>query len=290
VEKEKRAAELMHAKQELIQAEEKAKLVDELINANKELTRQIALREKTEGILVKLNSDLKELNATKDKLFSIIAHDLRSPFTSILGFSELLIENVRTYDPENSEEFITHINTTAEQTLTLLDNLLAWAKTQTGQIDFKPENLQVGSIIQEIIGLVNSAATIKNITLNNSVTDDIIAYGDLNMLGTVLRNLIQNAIKFTNSGGTVDIHADSQQNQIVLSITDNGVGMSNETQNNLFRIETTVITNGTENERGSGLGLILCKEFVEKHGGKIWVESEVGKGSKFEFFIPSART
>jgi signal transduction histidine kinase len=166
---------------------------------------------------------------------------------------------------------------------------LSWAKTQTGQIYFKPENLQSGPIIQEIVGLLNSLATIKNITLNNSVSDDIIAYTDPNMLKTVLRNLIQNAIKFTNSGGTVDIYAVTQQNHTVFTVKDNGVGMREETLNNIFRLDTTVIKNGTENERGSGLGLILCKEFVEKHGGKIWVESEVGKGSKFEFIIPSSK-
>jgi signal transduction histidine kinase len=284
----KRASELFFAKQELIQAEEKAKLVNKLTNANNELTKQIALREEIEKNLVRLNHDLNKLNATKNKLFSIIAHDLRSPFTSILGFSELLIQNIRTYGPENSEEFITHISNTAEHTLTLLDNLLSWARTQTGEIDFKPENLHPYPIVEEIVGLLNSSATIKNITLNNSVPDDIIVYADPNMFKTILRNLVQNSIKFTNSGGTVDIHAISKQNQIVFSITDNGVGMSKETHNNIFSIDTTVITNGTDHERGSGLGLVLCKEFIEKNGGKIWAESEVGKGSKFEFTIPSS--
>src|SRR5450759_221534 len=221
------------------------------------IVRENLERKKTEEKLKQVNHELNELNATKDKLFSIIAHDLRSPFTSILGFSELLIENIRTYGPENSEEFITHINTTAEHTLTLLDNLLSWAKTQTGQIYFKPENLQSGPIIQEIVGLLNSSATIKNITLNNSVSDDIIAYTDQNMLKTVLRNLIQNAIKFTNSGGKVDIYAVTQQNHTVFTVKDNGVGMREETLNNIFRLDTTVIKNGTENERGSGLGLII---------------------------------
>jgi signal transduction histidine kinase len=285
-ERTKRSAELFFARLELIQAEEKAKLVDELIQTNKDLTHQIALRKKSENRLEQLIQDQKELTATKDKLFSIIAHDLRSPFTSILGFSELLIENIRTYGPENSEEFIKHINSTAEHTLTLLDNLLLWARTQTGQIDFVAENLQPGPIVEEIIGLLNSSAFIKNITLNNSVPDDIITYSDPNMLKTILRNLVQNAIKFTNSGGTVDVIAVREQNHTFFTVTDNGTGMSKETLNNIFRIDTITITNGTEHERGSGLGLILCKEFVEKHGGKIWAESEVGKGSKFKFTLP----
>ena len=288
VEKTKFAAALFFARLELIQAEEKAKLVDKLIQINKDLIHQIVLREKSENRLEQLIHDQKELNASKDKLFSIIAHDLRSPFTSILGFSELLIKNILTYGPENSEEFITHINSTAEHTLTLLDNLLLWARTQTGQDDFKPENLQLTPIVEEIVGLLNSSATIKNITLNNSVTDDTIAYADPNMLKTILRNLVQNAIKFTNSGGMVNILATTQQNDTFFTVSDNGIGMSEETRNNIFKLDTIVVQNGTDHEKGSGLGLILCKEFIEKHGGKIWAESGCGKGSKFEFTIPSS--
>ncbi len=250
--------------------------------------RNITERKLEEEKSAKYQKQLIELNATKDKLLSIIAHDLRSPFTSILGFSELLIENIRTFGPENSEEFVAHISSTAQHTLILLDNLLLWSRNQTGEIDFKPNNLLLGPIIQEIVGLLNSSAILKNITLNNSVPEDTIAYADPNMLKTILRNLVQNSIKFTKSGGTVDIHAVLKQNQIVFSITDSGVGMTKETYNNLFRIDTTTITNGTEHERGSGLGLVLCKEFVEKNGGKIWAESEVGKGCKFEFTIPSS--
>ncbi len=236
--------------------------------------------------LMQLNHKLKGLNSTKDKLFSIIAHDLRSPFSNILGFSELLIENIRTYPIEKSERIIEIIKSSSKQTLTLLNNLLDWARTQTGQIDFKPENQRLQPIIQKIVDVLNSLATIKNITLSSSLSDDIIAYADLNMLKIVLRNLIQNAIKFTDSGGKVDIHALSNQNQIEITISDNGVGMNEETLNKLFNIDTTISTAGTANEKGSGLGLILCKEFVEKHGGKIWVESEVGKGSRFVFTLP----
>jgi len=165
---------------------------------------------------------------------------------------------------------------------------LLWARTQTGQDDFKPENLQLSPIVEEIVGLLNSSATIKNITLNNSVTDDTIAYADPNMLKTILRNLVQNAIKFTNSGGTVNILATTQQNHTFFTVSDNGIGMSEETRNNIFKLDTIVVQNGTDHEKGSGLGLILCKEFIEKHGGKIWAESGCGKGSKFEFTIPSS--
>jgi two-component system sensor histidine kinase/response regulator len=229
---------------------------------------------------------LKELNATKDKLFSIIAHDLKSPFNGLLGFSEILNENIRTFPIEKSEEIITTINSTAKQTLVLLENLLTWANTQTGQFDFKPENQSLKPIIQAIVVVLNSSASIKNITINSFLSDDITAYADLNMLKTVLRNLISNAIKFTDSGGKVDINTVSDKNQIKITVADDGVGMNEETISKLFRIDATLTTKGTANESGSGLGLILCKEFVEKHGGKIWIESEVGKGSKFVFTLP----
>ena len=286
LEKTKRASELFFAKHELIQAKEKAQLVDKLMHANKELTHQLDMHKKTENKLKQLIHKHKELIVTKDKLFSIIAHDLRSPFTSILGFSELLIQNIRTFSPENLEEFISHINYTAQNTLTLLDNLLSWARTQTGQIDFKPEKLQPRPTVAEIVGLLNSSAIIKNITLNNSVPDDTIAYADPNMLKTILRNLVQNAIKFTNTGGTVDILASRQQNHTFFSVSDNGIGMSEVTRNNIFKSDSTIIKNGIDHQGDSGLGLILCKEFVEKHGGKIWAEIGNGKGSKFEFKIP----
>ena len=248
--------------------------------------RDITERKHAEEKLIQLNHQLKEINATKDKLFSIIAHDLKSPFNSILGFSELLSQNLHSYGIEKTEKFVEQINSTAKSTLTLLENLLNWAKTQTGQIDFQPENLRLESIIQEIVVVLNSSAKIKNITLNYFQTDDFVTYADRNMLQTILRNLISNAIKFTNSGGKVDIYAISDKNQIEITISDNGVGISEETRSKLFKINGSISTKGTANEKGSGLGLILCKEFVEKQGGKIWVESELGKGSEFKFTLP----
>ena len=239
--------------------------------------------------LVQLNRQLKELNATKDKLFSIIAHDLRSPFNSIIGFSELLCENIRDYDIEKSGIFIKQINSSAKHTLNLLDNLLAWAKTQTGQIDFKPKKINLQLIIQDIVDSLDSSARIKNISLSIFQPADIVIYADQNMLQTILRNLISNAIKFTNTDGRVEIYANSGQDQIEITIADNGIGMDEKTQNNLFKIDTDLTTNGTANEKGSGLGLILCKEFVEKHGGEIRVESILGEGSRFVFTIPKTK-
>lgn len=248
--------------------------------------RNITDRKLAEEKLAKYHNQLKELNATKDKLFSIIAHDLRSPFSTILGFSELLFENIRKVDMEKSLVYTEQINSTAKQTLIQLENLLAWAKTQTGQIYFNPENLQLQNIIQEVVDSLNSSAILKNITLDYSLSNNIVVVADHNMLKSVVRNLVSNGIKFTNRGGRVFINTVTKQSLVEITVSDNGVGIDEETCDKLFRIDTTVLTTGTANERGSGFGLILCKEFVEHNGGKIWVKSKIRKGSKFKFTVP----
>ncbi|PKQ61279.1 hypothetical protein BZG01_19570 [Labilibaculum manganireducens] len=229
---------------------------------------------------------LIELNATKDKLFSIIAHDLRTPFSSILGFSELLIEDAKDFDELETEEYLKLINTTAKSTLVLLDNLLSWAKSQSGQIIYKPKKIVLSSIIEETIKNSNSTAKIKDISINQIQTDKIAVNADENMLKTVLRNLISNAIKFTKLGGSISISAIQKHKQVEISVSDNGVGINNETLKKLFDLSENTTSKGTEKEKGSGLGLILCKEFVEKHKGSIWAESEIGKGSIFKFTLP----
>ena len=233
-----------------------------------------------------LNKELVESNNTKDKLFSIIAHDLRGPFNSILGFSDLLFENLQEFEIAETKELLGIINASAKNTLVLLDNLLNWAKSQTGQINFKPEKVVLSPIIQEVFELSNSSAQNKNIVLNYIQSEEIVVLADSNMIKTVLRNLISNAIKFTNSNGKIDVYALQNDKFIEIAVSDNGVGMNEETRNKLFSIETNETTLGTANEKGSGLGLLLCKEFVEKHGGKIWIESEEGKGSIFYFTLP----
>jgi signal transduction histidine kinase len=234
------------------------------------------------------SKELKELVATKDKLFSIIAHDLKSPFNTMLGFSDLMIENIKGNGPESSNQYIHAINSTARQTLILLENLLNWSYTQTGQIEFKPEKLKLSRIIHDITEMLKLSATIKNISLNYLNKEEIFIYADHNMLTTILRNLVSNAIKFTESGGKVDISAFPVLNQIEITIADDGVGINEDTLAKLFNIDTTITTKGTANENGSGLGLILCKEFVELHRGKIYVESIVGKGSKFVVSLPAS--
>jgi PAS domain S-box-containing protein len=250
------------------------------------VSRDISERKKAEQLLNEKESQLRELVTTKDKLFSIIAHDLRSPFNAILGLSELLIENSKDFEVAKSKKFLEIINSSAKSTLILLDNLLNWAKAQTGQIIYKPEKTNLSAVVKEILEISNSIAKLKNISLNYIQTDNIEVYADLNMLKTILRNLISNAIKYTHPNGEIDISAVQNQNNIEITVSDNGIGMNEETRHKLFEIDTKITTTGTANEKGSGLGLILCKEFVEKHGGEIWVKSELGKGSSFVFSLP----
>jgi len=248
--------------------------------------RDITERKRAEQIIKENEIRLKELNGTKDKLFSIIAHDLRSPFSVILGFSELLIDKTEDFEVAESEKYLGIINSSAKNTLILLDNLLNWAKSQTGQFIYKSEKINLSSMVQNIFEISTPIAKTKNISLNYNQTDDIEFYADVNMLNIVLRNLICNAIKFTNSNGEIVIYAVKNQNNIEVTVSDNGVGMNEETRNKLFKIDSNITTAGTADEKGSGLGLILCKEFIEKQGGEIWVESELGKGSYFKFTLP----
>ncbi len=234
----------------------------------------------------KIENSLKELIGTKDKLFSIIAHDLRSPFNSIIGFSELLIENSNDILLEDSEQYIKIINSAAKNTLILLDNLLNWAKSQTGQLSFNPEKILFSEVIQEIKTLSKTIAKSKNITLEYSYTDNLEIFADVNMLNTVLRNLISNAIKFTNVGGHIKVSAALKQDQVEITISDNGIGIDKEKCTELFSITSHTTTLGTADENGSGLGLVICKEFIQKNNGDIWVESEENKGSNFIFTLP----
>jgi signal transduction histidine kinase len=226
---------------------------------------------------------LTELNATKDKLFSIIAHDLRSPFSSILGFSELLIKNT---DPGKTKQFSEMIHLSAKGAFELLETLLTWARLQSGTITSQPEHLQLYPLVKGILDLLRNQAELKSITLVNDITQDISVYSDSNMINTVIRNLLTNAIKYTGTNGEVAISGKRMQDFIEITVSDNGIGISQEDLDKLFKIEHKVSSPGTNNEQGTGLGLILCKEFVEQNKGKIWVESELGKGSRFRFTLP----
>jgi len=246
----------------------------------------ITKRRQAELLIERQNRELKELYATKDKLFSIIAHDLRSPFNSILGYSELLIENAKSNHDDETAVFSEIINTSANNTLHLLDNLLNWAKSQTGQISFNPEKINLSDLINEMIEILNPTAKFKNISIKFLPSNEIEVYADNNMLLTILRNLIHNAIKFTELNGEIEIHARQEKDLILITVSDNGVGMDQTTMNKLFGSDTSCTSPGTAKEHGSGLGLIICDEFVGKHGGTIGVESESANGSIFHFTIP----
>jgi PAS domain S-box-containing protein len=286
--------EIITREGQYLDAEKKLVLTEDLIcpillNGEKFLC--IIQRDLTERInsqqALKINEQkLKQLNATKDKLFSIIAHDLRSPFNSILGYSQHLRDNIRKYNVEESEKYLDIINSSAQFTLNLLINLLSWAKHQSGQTIFSPELLSLQQIINEVVDLLGSSAKIKNITINHALPKKTMIYADKNMLKTILQNLISNAVKFTNPDGIISIYAMPVYDHIEITVSDNGIGISKEAIGKLFEIETNTPTSGTFDEPGSGLGLIICREFVEKHGGKIWVESKKGKGSEFKFTFP----
>jgi signal transduction histidine kinase/ligand-binding sensor domain-containing protein len=248
------------------------------------LKNQKILLEKSVAIKT---SELQELNVSKDKFFSIIAHDLKNPFQAIIGFSEMLKEEMKSGDIATSENYAGLINTSANQTFRLLENLLEWANSQRGKITFNPVSINLRELVNEEFGVLSDMAKGKNIVLKSSFDDNLSFIADKNMINTILRNLISNAIKFTHKNGRVEVMAMISNNQVEISVSDNGIGMTNETMAKLFRLDGNLSTRGTENEKGTGLGLFLCKEFVEKHGGKIWVESESGKGSIFKMVLPS---
>ncbi|NVO09155.1 MAG: response regulator [Bacteroidales bacterium] len=237
----------------------------------------------------KLKADeilLKELNADKDRFISILAHDLKSPFNLILGYLDLLTEKVREYDINTIENQINIIFNTAQNTYKLLEDILLWARTQSGKIPFEPKKLNFSDIYNNILDTLKLNADAKNITIKCSRSSDIYLFADSEMLKTTLRNLISNAIKFTNNGGEIIININGDTDNITISVSDNGVGINPKVLTSLFDISHVHTTEGTANEKGTGLGLLICKDFVEKHGGKIWVESQIGIGSTFYFNIP----
>ena len=243
------------------------------------------LRTHTEN-LSEANQQLAVLNSTKDRFFSIIAHDLRNPFHTVSGFAEILINDYKKLSPEKIERFLNLIYSSSISGNNLLENLLQWSRSQTGRISFTPAKLNLSAIADETISLLEGNARSKNITIQTLIDQNITVLADENMLKTICRNLVSNAIKFTSENGTVTIKAATSNLQVEVTIADTGVGIPQENLSQLFRIDATVTTKGTASEAGTGLGLILCKEFIEKHKGKIWVESDEGKGSQFKFTLP----
>lgn len=251
------------------------------------ISRDISERKKAEQEIHIKNMELQKVNSEKDKFFSIIAHDLKSPFNSIVGFSELLVEKANENDLDGIKVFADTILKSAQRVLGLLNNLMVWSLSQTGRMIFNPESFNLTDMVDENIELFYDIAAQKEIHITKKIVDKITIYADNSMISTVLRNLISNAIKFTPSGGTIIISAIKSQNEVTVSVKDSGIGISEDSMERLFRIDENFSTRGTQNEQGTGLGLILCKEFVENHGGRIWIESKHGEGSVVIFTLPT---
>ncbi|MCT4613976.1 MAG: tetratricopeptide repeat-containing sensor histidine kinase [Marinifilaceae bacterium] len=235
------------------------------------------------------NNQLKVTSATKDKFFSIIAHDLRSPFNAIMGFSELIRTEISMGgELEIIKEYNDSVNESAQRLFTLLENLLEWANSQRGELEFNPIQLDVYELVLNNMNIFQHRAMDKQITLETDVEPETIVTADYNMVNTVIRNLVSNALKFTHEKGKIVISATKKDDFIYMAIKDNGVGISKENQEKLFNLSTSFSTNGTNEESGTGLGLLLCKEFVERNGGEIWVDSEPDEGSKFQFTLKIA--
>jgi PAS domain S-box-containing protein len=250
------------------------------------LVADINKRKNAEKALMESEASLRATNATKDRFFSIIAHDLKSPINGILGLSTLLKEDAKNLDINTITQFASMINATAQNTYQLLDDLLGWARLQQGQIPFEPGIFSLNELMGNILDEQQPVAYQKMVELTAEIPKTLTLFADINMVRTILRNLISNAIKFTAKNGRIRVVANQSPGQTIISVSDTGVGMSEETTGKLFRIETSFSSRGTENEKGTGLGLLLCKEFAEKHGGKIWVESKLAKGSTFYITIP----
>ncbi len=249
--------------------------------------RDITKRVQAEEEIKLKNDKLQQINAEKDKFFSIISHDLRGPFSGFLGLTNLLAEELPGLTQGDIQKMAVIMRDSATNLFHLLENLLEWSRSQRGLHKFAPESFLLKSMIFESTHTLMDTAHKKGIGISIEIPDDLEVYADVYMLASILRNLTSNAIKFSNKGDSVTIAAKPiPGNSVEISVRDAGIGMSNKMINDLFRLEVQTNREGTENEPSTGLGLLLCKDFIEKHGGKIWVESEEGKGSTFRFTLP----
>jgi signal transduction histidine kinase len=247
---------------------------------------ELLARVKTHLNIQQSRKELQSLNATRDRFFSIIAHDLKSPFNQLLGLSELIESLAAKSDDEEIRKMALLINESAKRGKDLLENLLDWSRNQTGSIGFNPTEIPLASLIGDMVEMTHYYAKQKSIEIKMDIPPDLVVTADENMLKTVIRNLLTNAIKFTGSKGTIQIGAAQEQDQVHIAVQDNGVGIKQEILPKLFRVDQNPTTKGTSEEKGTGLGLILCKEFVDIHGGKIWAESSPGEGSVFHVVLP----
>lgn len=257
---------LANAKAEIIrQKNEIAEYNDQLIEAEKELTKE---------------------NKEKDKFFSIIAHDLNSPLMGLVGYIKLINQKYDDINDTKKRAMLGRLLESAESLQALIANLLEWSRSKRGKIQLKPEMLNLADIANDVVMLLSNQSKEKNIEIINSIDNEFLIFADKNMLYTILRNLVSNAVKFSYEGGEILLEAGIRANDTVFSVADKGMGIDEDGIKKLFRIDSDYSTLGTNNEQGTGLGLILCKEFVDNHNGSIWVESEKGKGSTFYCAFP----
>jgi len=243
-------------------------------------------RKQAEEEIKKSNEELSKANAEKDKFFSIIAHDLKGPMSAFVGITQILTEEIQMMTPDQVKDITTSMKTDASNIYKLLENLLEWSRLKRGMIDFKPEKHNLKNIINKGIEVVSVSSLKKEIGINISVPDNLDCIVDENMFETIVRNLVSNAVKFTPVGGKINVFAYlNHENQIEIKISDTGIGMAPDLISKLFLLNEKTNRKGTNGEVSTGLGLLLCKEFIEKLGGKIWVESAEGKGSTFYFKI-----
>lgn len=234
------------------------------------------------------NAQLHAANASKDKFFSIISHDLRSPLSTLLGFAQLLADQIRTASTDAVTDYAVKIRSSAERLNALLENLLSWSRLQRGVMEHCPEEIALHELIEDNLALFASKAESKQIWLSSSVAEHIEVYADYNMVNTVARNLLSNALKFSRSGDSIRVSAVESDRHIEIAVADTGLGIPADSLSKLFRADSHYTNIGTGGETGTGLGLLLCQEMVEKNSGSIWVESEVGKGTTFRFTLPKA--
>jgi signal transduction histidine kinase len=234
-----------------------------------------------------LNIQLEKLNADKSRFISILGHDLKNPFNTILGFLDILNKDIHILDKGQVNTYLSYVNDVAKNTYGLLTDLLQWISAQSGKIPFEPQLYRFKDIWLHISKGLTPSANAKNIKIDYQGAEEVEVFADIEMFKSIMRNLVINAIKFTGNGGTISIDAETGHDLTTISVTDNGTGIEPGNLDRLFDISHNISTRGTEKESGSGLGLIICREFVTKHGGRIWVESEKGKGSRFIFTIPT---
>jgi PAS domain S-box-containing protein len=256
------------------------------------VSEQIAnaiMKKNSDRRLIMYSEELQELNAAKDKLFSIIAHDLKSPFQGLMGLSRLIVEEYEELTDQEIRSFVKALNESAEATYSLIENLLEWSRIQTGRMRYNPLEIDLFEIVEKVKMLLFQTAELKGIRISNKIKKGTFLHGDANMISSLIQNLVSNSIKFTNRLGQINISSSTNKNKIYVYIEDNGIGIDEDIIEKLFNIDTTFSTRGTDQEKGTGLGLLLCKEIVNRHGGEINIESKSGRGTKVCFSIPEKR-